>query len=688
MPLAGCWRWLAILPDAVAAGVAGLCAAAVTLLMLGAFHPLAVLVVAGGAGLVLAVAAAWRPPPVARRERAPLVLALSLCAAAGLVNAALSSEFVFNQRDPAIYAATARWLVDHPSLDIETRPDVFGDLPGLEAASNGFERAAPGQVYAQGAPALPAVLAIGGWVGGNGMLLRVNAALGAGFLLALFGLTRRVAGAWPALAVTAVMAVSLPFLAFTRSPYTEPVTGLLVLGGLSVLWRAQREDRPLRFAVAGTILGSTALVRIDGYTALLALVVVATVSLASAPAARRWRTACCFAALFAPVLVLGGLALTALAIHSADYLANLRSALLAVALAAGGLAAAGGATIWATGQHPSVLVSADRHRRRLGTAAGMAVLAAALVLASRPLWFVSRLAPPDSRAETEAWQRAFHQPVDGARSYDEATLTWLAWYHGWPAVILGVLGLAWLVRRTVARRQGLPLPVLLVVGSVALLYLNRQGIFPDHIWAMRRFLPVVVPGLLLGVAVVLRCLAARGRGGTIAAIATWVVVLATTAGVSAPLAGQREYVGQLAEVERVCQAVGRDGALLLTGGFPASGYLQTFRSFCGVPVQSASGLGQPELAAAASAAEAAGRTLFLGHLEMTPPADARPPAGMTLLGETHLTKWEERLAEVPAQVYRYPRRTYLAQVRADGRLLPARSARAQAGQEERISCRT
>jgi hypothetical protein len=44
--------------------------------------------------------------------------------------------------------------------------------------------------------------------------------------------------------------------------------------------------------------------------------------------------------------------------------------------------------------------------------------------------------------------------------------------------------------------------------SAALLYVTVPSIVPDQIWAMRRYLPVVIPGLLLAAAVVLGLLGA------------------------------------------------------------------------------------------------------------------------------------------------------------------------------------
>ena len=126
-------------------------------------------------------------------------------------------------------------------------------------------------------------------------------------------------------------------------------------------------------------------------------------------------------------------------------------------------------------------------------------LAVALVLASRPLWMQRNLIEPGSG---QAWfiaaaQRAAGVGVDGTRSYDEMTVTWLGWYLGPLTLVLAVAGTALLMRRSIVGWRPEVLVLLATLGIPALLYLIRPAITPDHIWAMRRFLPAVIPAALL-----------------------------------------------------------------------------------------------------------------------------------------------------------------------------------------------
>jgi len=103
------------------------------------------------------------------------------------------------------------------------------------------------------------------------------------------------------------------------------------------------------------------------------------------------------------------------------------------------------------------------------------------------------------------WIRPVTEPfalLDGmperGRSYREDSLVNLVIYLSEPAAWLGLIGLMGAVWGLLSRRIHaawiLPLGLW---GAFAALYLYNPSISPDHIWAMRRFLPVVIPGCAL-----------------------------------------------------------------------------------------------------------------------------------------------------------------------------------------------
>jgi hypothetical protein len=89
-------------------------------------------------------------------------------------------------------------------------------------------------------------------------------------------------------------------------------------------------------------------------------------------------------------------------------------------------------------------------------------------------------------------------------AYNPTTVNWLIWYIGPLAVILGVVGLCliiFLIVRSRNRQERYVLALFFtVVMGMALLYLIRPSITPDQIWASRRLLPVVMPGMVIAAA--------------------------------------------------------------------------------------------------------------------------------------------------------------------------------------------
>ncbi|GMA36480.1 hypothetical protein GCM10025876_26840 [Demequina litorisediminis] len=86
--------------------------------------------------------------------------------------------------------------------------------------------------------------------------------------------------------------------------------------------------------------------------------------------------------------------------------------------------------------------------------------------------------------------------MDGTRTYAESTVTWLSYYLTWPLIILGIIGLGWAAMRMVRRDAAWAV----MLGSMlapTLLYLVKPAIVPDQLWAIRRFEPITLPGMLL-----------------------------------------------------------------------------------------------------------------------------------------------------------------------------------------------
>jgi hypothetical protein len=173
-------------------------------------------------------------------------------------------------------------------------------------------------------------------------------------------------------------------------------------------------------------------------------------------------------------------------------------------------------------------------------------------------------------------------------------------------------------------------------------YVLRPSVYPDQPWAMRRYLPVVIPGVVIAIAVTLTAAwtAAQHRRGALeralafaGVVALGGLVALPTARAELPLVRARDQQGALAAVRTVCVAVPSDGAILLTGAslFPkdlALEWSQALRAFCGVPTAIPRTYDPPDLPELASQWRAAGRRLFV--VSTNPKDDLRRTPGARL----------------------------------------------------------
>ena len=600
-------------PEVVAAAVAGFSLGPMILLLAGAFTA----PVALPFGLVGAAAAVWvcglPAEPATRRTLLCTGAAALITLAWFAYNVRYYAQDVYATRDPATYGITARWLMDHSSLNIHVHPEVFGSPSGSTLDSAGFQVVSRGTLHAQGNHLLPALMSLAGSVFGTTALLQANVALGALALFVLFGLARRIVGAPLALLVMTTLAVSMPFVYVSRDAYSEPLLLLFLMGGLALLHRAIISGRVADFALAGFVAGCSAMVRVDSYGALLAVVFAAIAVVAVAGVGRRRaaavRAAAVIAGAVAPILV-GWFDLTQL---SREYYGQLHRNITLQLLALFALVVAGPAIAWLAWR-PALrarLAAADA-QRRITTAAAVLLVAGFAFLASRPLWQETHVARLNGNLEK--MQRASGVPVDGTRLYNEQAVNWQAMYLGWPTVVLAVAGYAVLVAALV-RHRCYALVGTLVMGLIMSgLYLWDCQIVADQPWASRRFVPVVIPLLLVAAAAALRALWSWQRALVWAralAVVAGALMVAVPASITQPMAQVRDEAGQLRQLRAICAAVGSDGAVVELDRDTKAGYGQAIRSYCGVPTIAVVGAVPAQLASIRAAVTAHGRTLFL-----------------------------------------------------------------------------
>jgi hypothetical protein len=189
--------------------------------------------------------------------------------------------------------------------------------------------------------------------------------------------------------------------------------------------------------------------------------------------------------------------------------------------------------------------------------------------------------------------------VDGGRTYAEHSVAWLAWWVGVPALVLALGAAAWLAARAGSTwRAGAPPPpwlgpFVVALGSTALT-LYRPGITPDHPWADRRLVPVVLPATVLlataAVAGLTRAVGSSragsrwgGRAGLAVAGCGVALLVVPPALATLPVAGHGTERGEVAAVRAACAALGPGDTAVLVGSRAGTEWPQVLRGVCGVP---------------------------------------------------------------------------------------------------------
>jgi hypothetical protein len=405
-----------------------------------------------------------------------------------------TSQHIFTDRDPATYAVTAVHLINNPSVTFFI-PSEFVGLSDVSSESFGFSipQGESGYLHAQGVHMLPALLGLVGRQIGYSNMLHLGPVIGGVALLAFYGFARFLVKPIWALAGMLIMAVSLPLVYFSRDIYSEPLALAQIFSTLSLLWIAHRSGRRSLWLIAGLIGGAGALIRVDALLTIAGLAVfifyyILRVSETRFHAARKEAGFFLFGLLASSLL--GWLDLSIL---SANYYALLRQLFIKQYLVLFAIIF----LCFAINYKPFRLKLILILRRIKWLVSRQVVwtvfLGTALLLTSRPLWM--KALDTNQNTLVASLQTQADLPIE-PRTYAEITTNWIAWYIG-PIAILGVIGLAIMASRTIERKD-FTYSAFLVIFIFGCSYLLQPSIVPDQIWASRRLLPVVLPGLVLG----------------------------------------------------------------------------------------------------------------------------------------------------------------------------------------------
>lgn len=619
-------RTLIAAPDTLLIPFLWLCITVSVTIMVRAFSPWLVVPVT-----VVASALTWRWCPPSYRARfawqssAATLLGVLVWV---VVNARFASQWLAVTRDPGFLTLEGIWLSKHtsPNPPAQAMIDIEAQVPGTLVGDAAYH-VRDGVLHVQGAKLVPGLAAVSGWVGGIHGVLIGNILVGAVALLLFYGLARQMTGPLWGLAATTALAISMPFIGFTRAVYTEPAVVALTFGGITMLWAAYRTGSRFRFVLGGALVGAGGLARIDGAAVTIGLLIgLALVAAGTTTLRRRRELRGAYLRAGIAAGAVSALGLLELAIDSPEYLYDLRHE--AIELVAATLVAAAIGVLVLAGPPWRRIAGYLATRARLfgGAAAGLVVLIGA-TLASRPLWF-----------------QAAGMTAGSSQSFDAQSVTWIAMYYSWVVVAAAVLGLAFALRSALIRREPNLLAALTIISAPSLLYLVNISITPDQLWAMRRFLPVTIPGFLLLAAWLFRALvswlvAKRSPARVAATVAACAIAAAgfgfpIVTWTSSTLFTSVESGGQLGQVQAMCSlSAGRP--VVIIGGPPVT-LTPAVESICGVPaVGYNTRLTSAQLRSIAAAYGRRQPVLFVADSAEVPWAGGTAPAPYTRATITH-----------------------------------------------------
>jgi hypothetical protein len=496
------------------------------------------------------------------RALAPALIVLALA----LALQTRPSEYVMGGRDPGTYVAAMALIgrtggvayVDPAVLSIpredvalfyrnpDSPDETWGRFMGMP-----LERPETGRVVPEFFHLFPAFGAYLFQAMGVRGALAAPCVFGVLGTLAVFFTWRRLFGAPVALLAAGLLSINVIQVWFGRYPMSEPMTEFLLFLGVWAFAMWEERGAPAFGALAGAALGLTLLAHLTG------VLIVAPLALyffiRRARGALPWARA---RPLVVPILLLSAHALVHATFWSRKYLLGVArrpyweqpwwvwiggaTALVAVLLIAHRLEPRGMA--W-TDRHGSLV-------RRL--IAGAVVVLALYAYFLRPQ--LSAWAGADGNTSPPLAHRGWLVALGFQRlaAHDAQSLVRLGWFVTPLVLALAVAGFVLLVRRWDRRW----LFAILVAGTYSAFFLYKTRVTNDYYFALRRFVPVILPSLLALAAVSLVALWRRGIAGRAVSAALTAAIAGLFLRDMLPLVSYRDWKGSVRFVDDLARRFG------------------------------------------------------------------------------------------------------------------------------------
>ena len=512
----------------------------------------------GLAATALAGVVMWwsGPRPRVRVDTAEVALVAATAAVAAFLFLP-GFPYVSADKDPGVYVAHAFAIaregdvsIPDPVLEHDLPTDLYNRsrFPGVWLDPDD-----PDVVTPQFFHLYPATLATAHDLVGRQGVLHLTPALAVLSVCVLTIAARRATSTLTAVVFAALLVTSMMQVWQAKYPSTEVVAQCLLAGTLLAgVLAVDRRWSGAAFA-AGVLLGVGFLARPDGFLYLLLAAAVAGTAIARGRVDRRLAL---LALGLATTFPYG--AVNAYALRTRYSAGNSVPSLPLLTAACAALVLAGVAVRWiravaarrrSVGEGGADRVGGSATWRRLVGPAAVAGAGALLLV----LW---------NRETLFGTHHVFsHHVGRTVPSLDEANIHWLSWFVTTPGLVLMWLGIA-----VAALTRCRPALYLLVLPGAALLpvYLWDARISMRMMWWVRRFVPAVLPAVLLLIALALGwALARRNLVARVAGALAAAALVVAFAAQSLPLRGHGEMAGSWEAAEAVARLAGDEQGVFL-----------------------------------------------------------------------------------------------------------------------------
>ena len=485
----------------MAGGLAALVGAAYSALVmaeLGFFHWIPCLLLALTSGGVVAWRVHRQASPPGPREKTAWLAAIVL-AGSSLAMTLPPGEMLLGGWDPGVYLHTAASIANHGSLQIpaddiarlpaELHPDLVVEIAGWQHPFPGLFPLPNGRLSPQFMHLYPSLMALAYSIGGIQGALMLNPLLNGMAILLMFWFASKILGPGWGLAAALLLAVNPAQVWQAKFGTAEILGQILLMTASGILIQAFRNPRNLLpAALAGFLFGLAFFTR---YDAILFLAPLILLVIALNPSREYRRSASAFLLAIAAVGIHAALHMTLVA-PCYRPLPGLVFPLFGLVLALGGV------TWWLGGRFPGQPKPAHVFGMRVLLSAGL--LGFVLFV-----WYVRPRLDAGGQVQhlAESVLNYIGNPhwislLAGPNAFNGDYLTAI---FGTPGLFLALAGIFALIART--RDRG---TAAWLLASIAVMALLATNVFHDHfmMWVSRRFIPVVIPLLVIGMAAAAR----------------------------------------------------------------------------------------------------------------------------------------------------------------------------------------